>query len=303
MLSLVVILLGWNHIFTNIQFNITNNDITTEQSFKIMSFNARLFRIFNVREDKIITTRKKFIEIVDKTKPDVMCLQEFYSNPYNGDEMLSMLTKKSGYSYYHLDDFLGYRHGIHQGLAIFSKFPIINKERFQFKNSTNNYIIFSDMLVNQDTIRFCNLHFESIRLDKEDYLFIDELTSNRTNEHNWIEGVKMIYWKLKLAFEKRSVQVNQAVEQIKKSPYPIILCGDFNDTPASYTYHQMTSVLNDAFMHGGKGIGRTYAGTMPSYRIDYIMFDDYFKTIDFQTLPVDISDHYPVMASIRVKKE
>lgn len=297
LLSLIIILIGWNRIWTNIQFNPREAIQQHEEQFKVMSFNARLFRIFNVRKDEIVETRHEFMKMVRQEKPEVICFQEFYSNPYNEDDMMTMLTKHSGYRHYHLDDFMGGRHGIHHGLAIFSKYPIVNQDRFQFRNSTNNYLVYSDIKINNDTIRFCNLHFESIRLDKEDYLFIDEITSNRENKHNWVNGVKMIFWKLKLAFEKRAVQVNQTIEQLKQSPYPIILCGDFNDTPSSYTYHKMASIFNDAFVEAGNGFGRTYAGAMPSYRIDFIMYDDHFKAVNFETLPVDISDHYPVVSN------
>jgi len=105
---------------------------------------------------------------------------------------------------------------------------------------------------------------------------------------------KRIFYKFKTAFQKRALQVNIVSEHIKDSPYPVIVCGDFNDTPVSYTYHQISKNLNDAFSETGSGIGRTYANILPAFRIDYILYDDFFDSHNYIIHTIEISDHYPI---------
>ena len=90
------------------------------------------------------------------------------------------------------------------------------------------------------------------------------------------------------------MQVDDVSQHINNSPYPVIVCGDFNDTPVSYTYHQLSKNLNDAFVESGKGINYTYSGILPVFRIDYILYDDFFKSHDYNVNKIKISDHYPV---------
>jgi endonuclease/exonuclease/phosphatase family metal-dependent hydrolase len=89
---------------------------------------------------------------------------------------------------------------------------------------------------------------------------------------------------------------------IEQSPYPVIICGDFNDTPSSYTYHQLSEGLIDAFKESGNGIGHTYGGALPSFRIDYILHDERFKSTRFNTIRSKFSDHYPITTSLKLQE-
>ena len=100
----------------------------------------------------------------------------------------------------------------------------------------------------------------------------------RNIEQDEVAGSISILRKLKSAFVKRAKQVDALHEYISKSPYPVILCGDFNDTPTSYTYHTVRGGLRDAFVDSGTGMSGTYAGKLPSFRIDYILYDKKFKS-------------------------
>ncbi len=82
---------------------------------------------------------------------------------------------------------------------------------------------------------------------------------------------------------------------------PMILCGDFNDTPVSYTYHKLSRNLNDAFIGSGTGMGTTFRGNFPYVRIDYLLYSDDFKAYHYKTGKINWSDHYPVMARFRLK--
>jgi endonuclease/exonuclease/phosphatase family metal-dependent hydrolase len=116
-------------------------------------------------------------------------------------------------------------------------------------------------------------------------------------------GSRRIFDKLKTAFAIRASQVDNLSYSISQSPHPVILCGDFNDTPNSYAYQQLTANLKDAFMESGKGFGNTYIGKLPSYRIDFILHDDHFASWNFYRELINLSDHYPVTCIIGMKTE
>ena len=90
-------------------------------------------------------------------------------------------------------------------------------------------------------------------------------------------------------------------DHIQKSPYPVIVCGDFNDTPVSYAYRQVRGNLKDAFVESGWGISNTYNGVLPSIRIDYILFDQKIKAVNYNRDKVIFSDHFPVHCQLNLE--
>jgi endonuclease/exonuclease/phosphatase family metal-dependent hydrolase len=105
---------------------------------------------------------------------------------------------------------------------------------------------------------------------------------------------------LKNAFIKRARQADMLAEKISESPYPVIICGDFNDTPVSYTYKKIKSSLSDSFMEAGSGIGSTYSKIFPSFRIDYSLHESNMKAIYTERVRLKLSDHYPVLTYLRL---
>ena len=136
------------------------------------------------------------------------------------------------------------------------------------------------------------MHLQSIAFIKEDYKFIEAIQNNKETEN--IEPSKNIIKRLKRAFIKRSSQANLIAAHIEDCDYPVIVCGDFNDTPNSYCYKTISNKLNDAFVSSGNGFGRTYTGIFPSFRIDYILYSNAFKSYKYKTIQKKFSDHYPV---------
>jgi endonuclease/exonuclease/phosphatase family metal-dependent hydrolase len=108
--------------------------------------------------------------------------------------------------------------------------------------------------------------------------------------------------KFRIAAQRRARQAEALKKEIEDSPYKVIVCGDFNDTPTSYTYRTVSSGLKDAFISGGVGMSGTYAGKLPSFRIDYILYDKKFSSANYEVVKEELSDHYPVECFIRLKK-
>ena len=137
-------------------------------------------------------------------------------------------------------------------------------------------------------VRVFNIHLQSIKLSSTDKDFIEQGGGETTS--------RKVAGKFKRAFQQRAAQAKAVKLAIKKSPHPVIVAGDFNDSPVSYTYRTLAKGMQDAFLKKGFGIGATYADGIPLYRIDYLLFDRQFKIHDFDVIKKRFSDHYPIVA-------
>lgn len=157
--------------------------------------------------------------------------------------------------------------------------------------------LFADLLKEKDTIRIYSMHLASIHLTNDDYKFIKNINKNDQTKN--IEGFKGISSKLIQAYKIRSKEVVRIARHISNSPYKTIVCGDFNDTPISYSYRKIKGELKDAFLESGFGIGNTYAKYLPLFRIDYIFHSEELECISFNKLNEEFSDHYSITAIIQ----
>jgi endonuclease/exonuclease/phosphatase family metal-dependent hydrolase len=180
----------------------------------------------------------------------------------------------------------------------FSKFPIIRKGEIVHPGSSS-LSIYTDVLIKNDTFRIFNNHLQSFRLRRMERSFIEELTAS--NDKEPMNEVKSLSVSLKKGFVKRALQAQVVKDNINKSPYPVIVLGDFNDTPVSYSYRKIRKGLNDSFLNSGYGAGFTYRGNYPRNRIDYILYDDNLINSYFEIIKVKYSDHYPIIAYFRKK--
>jgi endonuclease/exonuclease/phosphatase family metal-dependent hydrolase len=302
LLSLIVILLGINHLNNFIPIRLgkkydKGQERQGSNEIKILSFNVRAFNIYDW--DSNPETTKGILNFIQSENPDVICLQEYYTSSKKDykQENIIKLFKETPYNY--IQFYLPNGSNLGFGIATFSRFPIIKKGVINFKMSSNE-VIYTDLSVRGDTIRIYNNHLQSINFQKRNYDFIDTLKLTY-DEENFRE-FKDISIKLKTAFVKRSIQVDSISYHISQCPYPVIVCGDFNDTPVSYTYRKMRKGLKDAFLISGKGIGSTYFGIFPSFRIDYIFHSKEFESLIFEKVEAKLSDHYPIICILDLKK-
>jgi endonuclease/exonuclease/phosphatase family metal-dependent hydrolase len=127
---------------------------------------------------------------------------------------------------------------------------------------------------------------------------IEEIYANEENDT--MKELRDLSFSLKQGFARRAEQAIVVKEHINSSPYPVIVCGDFNDTPISYSYRKIRKGLKDAFVESGSGAGFTYKGKYPPNRIDYILFDDRLSSSGYISDRVKYSDHYPITAYFRI---
>jgi endonuclease/exonuclease/phosphatase family metal-dependent hydrolase len=293
LISLVVILLGWNHVNNLLPLNFRDSEIPVnvnqERIFKVLSYNIRQFDLYHWTRD--VQVKEHILNLVGEENPDVVCFQEYYTSNRRGErqEDIARDLKELPESavYYSTDT----KWDIGIGIATYSSYPILKKSRIPF-NTTFNAAMYTDIQFNNDTIRVFNVHLQSIRFREEDYAFMDTVRLKYPNQQ--MRGIKNIGSQLKKAFIMRAEQSEMISNYIKDSPHPVIVMGDFNDTPHSYTYRKIRKGLHDAFRKSGKGFGYTYSGDLPKFRIDYILYSDPIVSEGFKRMKKDYSDHYPI---------
>jgi endonuclease/exonuclease/phosphatase family metal-dependent hydrolase len=293
LISVVVIAIGINH-FSN-YIKLTKPSENKSDTFKLLSYNVRLFNFFE--NSRGITSEKKVIAFIKAQKPDIVCLQEFFMTGYPAVEEPLMLEALGGKYYSHMK-LIGSGKGRYYGIVTFSKFPIVRKGEIVHPGSSS-LSIFTDVLIKNDTFRIYNNHLQSFRLRRMERSFIEELTA--FNNKETMDEVKSLSGSLKKGFVKRALQSQVVKDNINKSPYPVIVLGDFNDTPVSYSYRKIRKGLNDSFLNSGYGAGFTYRGNYPRNRIDYILYDDNLINSYFEIIKVKYSDHYPIIAYFKKK--
>jgi len=294
--SLVAILLGWSSLTSFLQFNFnTTNNAPGEQEIKVLSYNVRVFNRWNWSSEK--NRGIKAINFIKRTKSNIVCLQEFYSSDMNGKNTVDSIMKNSSLQNVHVSYATKKNKIYHHGIATFTSYPIVNKGKVKLKRD-ENFCIYTDVQIDKDTIRVYNLHLESIHLGYDDYHLIESINNSDTLD---VKGIRNILSKLKRGYQKRARQANVIAAHIETCRYPVILCGDFNDTPISYVYKRLTKNMKDAFREAGNGIGSTYINKFSTFRIDFLLHSPVFRSFNYHTPQVELSDHYPVQCSIQFK--
>jgi len=293
--TLIVLIIGMYHHSRFLQINPKKHEsISNNEKIKVMSFNVRLFDLYNWTNNEEI--KSKIIQLIKKQEPDIVCFQEYYYD--NKKEFITreIILKELGMEYYHESFTDESNKNSLFGLATFSKFPIINKGDLEFKNDHSNHCMWSDIVCESDTLRIYNTHLGSIRFNNSDYKIIGGKGSPLWPNQKIPK--QDIYNRLKTGFAKRAQQIIELIPALENSPYKRILCSDLNDTPISYAYNQFSNLFTDSFTKSGFGIGGTYIGKLPFLRIDYIWHDKNLDSFNFKTHQSELSDHKAISVEI-----
>jgi endonuclease/exonuclease/phosphatase family metal-dependent hydrolase len=297
--SLLAVLVSWGHIGTHFRFRNGEAVVESSDTLKFMSFNVRLFDLYQWKTTQKYKTRSRIFKMISEQSPDVLCFQEYYSNPAKGFDVNDTMKNVENMNYSFVASFKSLEGLKEWGMAIFSKYPLFNKQRIPFANSINSYFQYADICKGHDTIRIFNIHFESIHFGQEDYLFINDIGNQYTERQNLIEKGQRIFQKIGSAFSRRAEQVETVRRYVASSPFPVVLCGDFNDTPASYVYNRLTTELKDSFCESGSGMSGTYPNLFFPMRIDYILHSvNFFSALRYNVINEDLSDHFPITTTL-----
>ncbi len=293
LISVAIIAIGFTHLSNYIRLSKPSGNKTN--TYKLLSYNVRLFNFFENNHG--ITSEKRIFSFLKSQSPDIICLQEFFLVGKPAVEESLMIGYLGGKYYSHMKVTKSGKNRYY-GIVTFSKYPIIRRGEIVHPASSS-LTIYTDIVINSDTVRIYNNHLESFRLRRMERSFIEEMTASR--DKKTINEVKSLSVSLKKGFQKRAIQAQIVKDYINKSPYKVMVVGDFNDTPVSYTYRKIRKGLNDSFINSGYGAGFTYKGNYPPNRIDYILYDNKYKNIYFEIIKMKYSDHYPIVAYFKKK--
>lgn len=294
LISVIVIAAGFTHFSNYIKLRDASGDKTG--SFKVLSYNLRLFNYFENR--KTPNSEKKILSLLRNQQPEIICLQEIYIMG-NADQKLQSIRSSLGSRYNSHIKLIGSGKNRYYGIATFTRYPIIRKGDIVHPGSSS-LSIYTDILIKNDTIRIYNNHLQSFRLQRMERSFLSELTENSDDKETFGE-LRSISSSLMRGFARRATQARKLKEHINRSPFPVIVAGDFNDTPVSYSYRKIRKGLHDSFVTAGNGAGFTYKGNYPPNRIDYILYNDPVECRHFDILKVKYSDHYPIISYLRIR--
>jgi endonuclease/exonuclease/phosphatase family metal-dependent hydrolase len=301
MISIITIAICWmplQHVF---QWRFESFNYKKERdNIRVMSWNVEHFVIL---EHKTHPEKKtEMIEVINSFHPDIACFQEMVANDTtrNAINYIPDFQKKMGIKnyYYAYDKKLDFDRNHHFGIITFSKLPIVNHKTITVEKSNYNAIYqYVDVVKNADTFRVFNVHLQSLRFSPTNKMYIED--PSLTDDASYYQ-TKSVIKKLKIGFIKRKQQIENIKSEIDKSPYPVILCGDFNDLPNSYAYNLIGESLNNTFRSTGSGIGNTFSGILPTLRIDNIFVDKKFEINQFIRVKKKLSDHYPIVSDIKL---
>lgn len=297
LISLIALLLAYNQISIIFPIHFGSKAVvSSSKSLVIVSYNTMM----NGRLLKHLPNQPNgAIEYLLSTNADIICIQEYYvktDEKYLTPNDIDTLFKSYPYKYIKFDCD---NYDSITGLATFSKYPIIKNERIKYE-SIFNASIYSDIVIDKDTIRVFNNHLESNRFMGSDLHVVNEITNDFDSE-KLTNTTGYFLRKLKVAYPVRAVQADIIHDVISSTPYKVIVCGDFNDVPVSYSYTKVKGDLNDAYVNSGTGFGWSFNSSIYKLRLDYIFYDNNFEVQDFQIGRNKSSDHFPIKCVLNMK--
>ena len=258
-------------VYSNL-FSLHSNINQVGATLNILSYNVDSFKYFSkTSSNEFEINMQSFENWVRSNQLDILCIQEMVEvgkAPYLIDEYERASSLKIT------------RDGDHLGLFIFSKYPIIGEGNIEFAENSYNRLMWVDIVAFKDTIRVANVHLMSY--DFNNGTLGQNIKAIRT-------GVMARSWHTKL--------IHQFIEN---SPHPVLLMGDFNETPYSYSYRSISNLLKDAFVTSGVGFDYTYLFLGLPFRIDHVFIDPHLQSSQYQIIHgLDHwSNHSPVLVQI-----
>ncbi|MBR4157232.1 MAG: endonuclease/exonuclease/phosphatase family protein [Bacteroidales bacterium] len=251
-----------------------------EAQIKVMTYNVGVFRDYNDENRYVSDVKKSLAKVIKEENPDVLCLQESGKWPRNTASAFSQMI---GYKYYSVNPT--------NGNSYFSKYPLYDVKSFYNKDLTKFADIKKVKINNNDSFYLANCHLNSFRISDD----IDDINEK--------DVYKSVIRKLVNGFMPRAKITNLLLDKLPDDKLALVICGDFNDTPLSYTYNEMKNAgLKDAFHTASRGIGITYCGKLPLLRIDYFWYNDFVEVVSYKRIKQTTSDHYPLVMEFNINK-
>ena len=262
---------------------------------KVLSYNVCGFG-GNYRYENAVDTVGNYIKRIDA---DIVCLQEDHGG--KGGNPVEFLAKI--YPYNDTTQLTPSGAVAVNCLGIHTRYPIIRKERLPMESLTNGSVAYF-LQVGSDTLIVINNHLEATHLSADDRNRYKQVIKGEMEREAAEEEAIFIIERLGESMAKRALQADMLNQYIiDHAHYPIILCGDFNDTPISYTRRVIAQHLTDCFVESGCGLGISFNQRGFNFRIDHIMCSNHFEPYNCMVDDdMDASDHYPIMCWLQMRQ-
>lgn len=277
--NVIILIAGFQIIMRDLQFN---RSVAGEEDLQFMFFNTRVLQVYNNGN----TSEQLNAYLIEKDL-DVVVMVEWLNKKgeidqakYPHQQFVRLQSARNRYDY---------------GLILASKYKILHWERINYGHVSNNLTAYFDLEMGDEVVRVIAAHLQSNSLAAGDYhKFLDFDFDDESTEH-----AKSVATQLRWSMKRRAYQTEKILEVINESPYPVVIMGDFNDTPQSYAYQQLRGKRKDAFVERGYGLGASYLEPFPLLRIDFILFDDVLKCTSYKSSTEILSDHKIITAKFK----
>lgn len=262
---------------------------------KLLSYNVAGFSMTH-KLDHLQDSVMAYLRLQDA---DIVCLQENFNTKPDTESALKAMYPYNDTVHINSPSAL-----IINSLSIHSRFPIVRKERIEYDSKSNGSVAFF-LQVGEDTVVVVNNHLESTHLSSDDRLRYQEMIGGGYDREQTRKETRILLTKLCNAMAQRGPQT-QAVHDFvsRHRQYPVIVCGDFNDTPLSFTRRTIAEGLTDCFVESGCGLGISFNQEGFYFRIDHILCSSHFRPygccVDSR---MDASDHYPIFCWLQRLKD
>lgn len=297
LLPLVTLLLCYPQLHTYFPLNFQTQELPSH-SFTLLSYNVMGFN-----GGRKVNGENPILNYLKNSKADILCLQEFHASTSSKHRLTLKEIEQTLKEYpYRRYTSVGSETGYANKLACFSKYPILSAKRLKMESAHNGSAVY-EVKIGEDTITLVNNHLESNKLTVEDKdLYRDMMDAPEKEKVQ--SGVRQLMRKLAKAAAIRAKQADEVAQIVATSKHPhVVVCGDFNDTPISYTHRVAGKSLNDVFAEAGCGLGISYHGNRFYFRIDHIFASKQLQAYQCEVdRSIDVSDHYPVRCSLAFKE-
>lgn len=307
LLPLIVLLSGSSIIDGQFNFKLSKDYDNDKGAIKIMTHNTRRFR-----DDEYKMAVDSAINLTTRENPSIIAYQEFSTSKTVDEDSIKSLLKQYKFSaikYYKENTTNG------NALAIFSKYKIIDSGSKIFYDDLCG-MHWADIVISKDTVRLFNVHMKSNQLSSKESSMLSSNISDiepllresntESRDSVYIKGVtkfKDVLRRYSKAVSTRAVHSDTLSQIIAESPYPSIICGDFNDVPFSYTYHKLKGNHTDAFSKEGALYGYTYNRLHKFLKIDHFFLPKEYEVVRYNSYDVDHSDHNPIFVWLKKREE
>lgn len=252
----------------------------TDADITLVSYNTHYFGAYNTND---FSSNNEVLQYSCSLGADIICYQEANQSVINEAGKDKIISKTYPYNV----------SVNREGLACLSRYPIISHEIVNFDDVNGNRCMIMKILVGADTITVFNCHFQSNHLDPNDF--------EAAHQNDVIEGGKRVLRKLLNSTSLRAKQAETIAGMAVRTPGKVIIAGDFNDSPLSYTHHRFYRHFTDCYIKTGNGPGVSYNRHHLYYRIDHVFCNSLLKPASCRIdRGCGLSDHYPIVATFTV---